>query len=389
MRDGLRTGTWWAFACCVATGAFAALPNADLVIHEWGTITTVHAADGTPQGGLNKIDESEVLPEFVHRFEPETTRFNPKKKLMKDPMVPGRPDVTMRLETPVVYFHPGTPAHYEKPIDVQVLFRGGVINEFYPAAEPEVLLDNARIHDKTSSGVISKDWTGETLNNFVLGRLTWQGVRLLDTVVAPLTNDPVWLAPREVQATNVFLPEAGEGERYLFYRGVAALDSLLQTRVTRGRIQLLAPKHLAWLEADTLELPKVWQVDVRADGRVAFADVGSLVLRKDALGKELKSLERFGERDFHAAYLKALRDSLKAALIKEGLYADEAEAMLNTWKHSYFEKPGQRVFYLVPRAWTDHFLPLTFSVPARVNRVIIGRIDLLTGSPEKPAPPFL
>jgi hypothetical protein len=34
------------------------------------------------------------------------------------------------------------------------------------------------------------------------------------------------------------------------------------------------------------------------------------------------------------------------------------------------------VFYLVPREWTDYFLPLEISVPARVNRVIVGRIDL-------------
>ena len=50
--------------------------------------------------------------------------------------------------------------------------------------------------------------------------------------------------------------------------------------------------------------------------------------------------------------------------------------MLNTWKASYFQKAGLRVFYMVPRAWTDYFLPLEFSVPSRVNRVIVGRIDL-------------
>jgi hypothetical protein len=30
----------------------------------------------------------------------------------------------------------------------------------------------------------------------------------------------------------------------------------------------------------------------------------------------------------------------------------------------------------VPREWTDYFLPLEISVPARVNRVIVGRINL-------------
>jgi hypothetical protein len=370
-----------------AADAEAAPPDAGLVVHEWGTITTVHAADGTPQAGLNKIDQSEVLPKFVHRFEPESTRFDPAKKLMKSPLVPGRPDVTLRLETPVIYFHPPPGAVYDQPIDVSVLLRGGVINEFYPAAEASVYLDVARIADKQAAGVISREWTGETLNNFVLGEIKWAGVRLHDTVVAPFTRDPVWLAPREVQSASVFLPDAGEGERYLFYRGVAALPALFQTRHKGGLVQLLGPAHLAWLDAESLVVPRVWLVEVRADQAIAFREHPAIVLGRSApgkpapskptLGKEVARLKRFSGGDFAPDNLEALRASLKTALINHGLFADEAQAMLETWKHSYFEKPGLRVFYIVPRAWTDHFLPLTLSVPARVNRVLVGRIDLL------------
>ena len=375
MRSRIRIVGWSVAGVSLALGAFGALPRADLVIHEWGTITTVHAPDGTAQGGLNRIDESEVLPKFVHRYEPETTRFDPAKKLAKSPRVPGRPDVTMRLETPVIYFHP--PAGWDKPVDVSVLFRGGVINEFYPAAEADVYLDNARINDKQSAGVIAPAWTGETLNNFVLGSLKWPGIQLHETVVAPLTSDPAWLAAREVEAASVFLPEVGEGERYLFYRGVAALPALLQTRTRRSQVQLLAPAHLAWLQADSLVLPRIWLVDVREDRSLAFREHAAITLTRANVGREVGRLERFGNNQYGADNLALLRASLRSALIRDGLYADEAEALLNTWRHSYFEKPGLRVFYLVPRAWIDNFLPLTVSVPARVNRVIVGRIDLL------------
>ena len=51
--------------------------------------------------------------------------------------------------------------------------------------------------------------------------------------------------------------------------------------------------------------------------------------------------------------------------------------MLDTWKESYFEMPGLRVFYIVPREWIDYFLPLQVSVPNEMTRVLIGRIDLL------------
>ena len=71
-----------------------------LVVHEWGTITTKHAPDGTPQGRLNRISKSDVLPPFVHRYEPPSTKTDPKRSLTKSPVTPGRPDVTMRLETP-------------------------------------------------------------------------------------------------------------------------------------------------------------------------------------------------------------------------------------------------------------------------------------------------
>lgn len=377
MRGRARYAHWLVAGLGLACRAFGDTPGAELVVHEWGTITTVHAADGTPQTGLNKIDAAEVLPKFVHRYEPESTRFDPAKKLMKSPLVPGRPDVTMRLETPVIYFHPPSGARFEQPIDVHVLFRGGVINEFYPAGEARVYLDRARIADKQAAGVIGREWTGETLNNFVLGELKWTGVRLHDIVVAPFTNDPVWLAPREVQSASVFLPETGEGERYLFYRGVAALPALFQTRHDRGHVRLLGPLHLAWHEGESLLVPKAWLVDVRPDRSIAFREHPALTLGTSTPGRELARLRRFASGDYAAGNLVALRASLKTSLINQGLFADEAVAMLDTWKLSWFEKPGLRVFYIVPRAWTEHFLPLTLSVPARVNRVIVGRVDLL------------
>jgi hypothetical protein len=37
-----------------------------------------------------------------------------------------------------------------------------------------------------------------------------------------------------------------------------------------------------------------------------------------------------------------------------------------------------RVFFLVPRAWTDFHLPLQISLSAPVNRVMVGRIELVT-----------
>ena len=349
------------------------LAAAPLVIHEWGTITTIHDSAGVPATGINRIDESEVLPDFVHRFEPEATRQNPKLTLGKSPRVPGRPDVTMRLETPVIYFYPPPRAAYPNAIDISVQFRGGVLNEFYPDAAASVAVDEERIADKAAAGLI-KPWDGNVLNNYVRGSLKWQGLRLHDSVVAPLTNNPAWTAPREVHAASVYSPSAGEGEHYVFYRGVAHLDALLQTKLSGNTLKLNAPAQLNWLDSPEVTLTHVWFADIRADGKIAFRAPGAVTLRKDGLGKNVARLRRFADADYQDA--TALRESLKRALIARGLFADEAAAMLNTWKLSYFEKPGLRVFYMVPREWTDYFLPLEFSVPAQVTRVIVGRIDL-------------
>jgi len=69
---------------------------------------------------------------------------------------------------------------------------------------------------------------------------------------------------------------------------------------------------------------------------------------------------------------------MHASLVRDGLYDDEAEAMLNTWEVSYFKRPGLRLFYMVPREWTDHYLPLKLSESADVQRIMVGRIELVT-----------
>jgi hypothetical protein len=238
-----------------------------------------------------------------------------------------------------------------------------------------VALDRGRIVSKYRAGEI-KEWNGDVLNNYVVGSLEWKGLRLHDTVVAPLTSSAVWLAPREVSSVSAFNPEAGEGEQYLFYRGVAHLDALMATRLTQSHVELATPANLVWLESAAAIIPNIWLVDVRADGVIAFRSQPAVTLDKANAGKELAQIKRFSSGDYTPAGAKDLRVAMKRALIAQGLFADEAEAMLNTWKQSYFQKPGLRVFYIVPREWTDYFLPLEISVPARVTRVIVGRIDL-------------
>jgi hypothetical protein len=70
-------------------------------------------------------------------------------------------------------------------------------------------------------------------------------------------------------------------------------------------------------------------------------------------------------------------------LISQGLHADEAHAMLETWKTSWFEE-GSRLFYLVPSNFVDSVLPLSISpVPSEITRVFVGRLELITPATEQ------
>ena len=349
--------------------------SSPLVVHEWGTITTHHSPDGTPQGGLNRTDGSDPLPEFVHRYDIPPAHAVGRIPLVKSPIAPERADVTMRLETPVIYFH--TPADAGAPprLDVSVHFRGGVLNEFYPAGDASVQLDVEPANANAQHGQLMR-WDGAVLNSSVLGSLRWNGITLADSVSAPLTPAHVWLAPRQVRSAGV-VTASGESEHYLFYRGVAHLDALMQTRLTPADVELRAPKQVEWMRHTPVALGPVWLVDIRAGGRVAFREHTPVSISAADTSRELDRMPLFGDTDYSTAALTNLRTSMKRALVAAGLFDDEANAMLETWSQSYFRTPGLRVFYLVPREWTDYFLPLQISVPNTLTRVLVGRIDLL------------
>ena len=367
-------------ATAIATGRSAQC-QAPLVVHEWGTLTTRHAPNGTPQGRLNRIEPSEALPPFVHRYEPPAVADNPEKSLIKAPQIPGRPDVTMRLETPVIYFYRPAGASAHSPFQVTVQFRGGVINEFYPNAEASVVVDAERIQAKIANGSFPGAWTGDVLDSYVVGRLLWRDVALSDSAALPATSRHVWLAPRRVPATNVVT--GMESERYLFYRGVAHLDALLQTELLPKEVILRAPRALAWMHQPVMTITKAWLVDSRADGSVAFKEHSPIIIDKSGPGRELARVPRFADRDYTASNLARLLAAMKQSLVGAGLFDCEAEAMLETWRSSYFGAPGLRLFYLVPNEWTGYFLPLRISAPNELTRVLVGRIDLLLPDSER------
>jgi hypothetical protein len=387
--------------------------NNPVIVHEWGTFTSLQDENGKAIGGINVDDEP--VPSFVYDMEyvhnlagtagARVYYFG----LPPYPPIKGwRPadqDVTMRLETPVIYFYPpkNAPATTKLPLTVHVDFHGGLLSQYYPYAETNGF-----------PGAFPRQLLNFHLADCVSG-LTWTVTHFGSAQEPPETPDNVWTTPREVSAPEIEVkgktwnPNGGqedtaEAEHFLFYRGVGHLDSPLTIDTTiqstagtaegvknDSSVLRVSPQGGAGVLA---RFSESWLVQIRENGICAF------VQRDLAGGKVVKSPSgdiyqlpgwfsmepgiRFKEDQFASKNITKLQALMQAALVKAGLYPDEASAMLRTWELSYFKSPGLRFFYIVPRAWVDKTLPLTITgAPVEVTRVMVGRIELISDEQKK------
>jgi hypothetical protein len=225
------------------------------------------------------------------------------------------------------------------------------------------------------------------LNGLTTG-LTWKDVRIGSTGKPVDTKDKVWTTPREVSAPvldvqapggwdgNTRLPGQPQAEHFLFYRGVGHLDSPLRLQAGDGSLGIWSQ---AW--ATGVVYNHAWLVEIHADGSCSYRELAPFGGRDSWLTPVSLATapDKFDPTSFSADNLAKLKSSMQAALVKEGLYPDEASAMLRTWELSYFKSPGLRFFYIVPRSWVDKVLPLKINgAPAELTRVMVGRTELVT-----------
>lgn len=78
------------------------------------------------------------------------------------------------------------------------------------------------------------------------------------------------------------------------------------------------------------------------------------------------------------ATVDSLACDLEGILIAQGLYQNEAQAMIETWRDSRFEE-GSRLLYIVPPEFVSAVLALTIKpAPIQTTRVFVGRLELVT-----------
>ncbi|MEO6096274.1 MAG: hypothetical protein ABIW76_11455 [Fibrobacteria bacterium] len=184
-----------------AAGAAGAADAKGLMVHEWGTFTTLSSSDGRPLGGLY-VDATR-LPAFVHGL----SYFNYANGWAA---LDKLRHVTVKMETPVLYFY----SEAEADVDVKVEFKGGTISQWYPATTESE-------HNPTAPYV---DFSASPYD----GHISWKakvlapGANPAYTTSASGQETGEWTAPRMVDA-NMLQGSNGEYERFLFYRGLGSI----------------------------------------------------------------------------------------------------------------------------------------------------------------------
>jgi hypothetical protein len=296
-----------------------------LTVHEWGTFTSVAGEDGSAIE-WDALGCWNDLPTFVNEF-----GYHNYKTTLRG---------TVRMETPVIYFY----SSRELDAHVRVAFPQGLITEWYPRAER------------------------------LTSAIEWRNIKVQPetTPALPVESGPNrYYAARATDAAPVAVGD--QHEKFLFYRGVGRFPVPLSARVS-GDGKIVAANR------GSDAIPTVILFENRG-GRMGYRNAGALA---DTVTFDRVTLDRVSlDRPLPGGGFPQLRYDLETALVAQGLYPKEAQAMVETWRDSWFEE-GSRLIYLVPSRAIDAILPLEVEpVPSRTTRVFVGRIELITAETKR------
>ena len=284
-------------------------------------------------------------------------------------------NVTVKMETPVIYFYGGKEG---ERVNVKVGFNGGTISQWFPnrttGDTPNLVIPTEK-ELLGLQGYISEeeDYTFVEAKEIDFqkgyeGGIEWD-VELMkadDALTFKHIQTPAWIYPKVSGANMVKVGE--EYEDYLFYRGVGNLNLPITLSVNEAEEVIIQNKSEEAIPF-TFAYEKVGEV-------VRYKTVGAV-----------KDTSIVAESDWvvaEANWQPAIFSEMRKGLMSLGLTKEEANGMVKTWWRSYFEQDGLRVFWVVPEKELEKLLPLSVSpVPEDIVRVIVGRGDLLRPSFEK------
>jgi hypothetical protein len=354
-----------AAACILAAGAGAQteVPRDKLVVHEWGTFTSVQGSDGIVLEGLQH--EEERLPPFV--YSRTKVRECPLRQYGYKGLEVPATGVTQKMETPVIYFHTKTP----RKLDVRVDFVKGLLTQWYPVSDRLGPEERANEDGPLDLAKVEKSFLSWRIE------LLPKGEPVVPAPPSVAADDP-WSFARAVDAATVRTeprtrPERMgpvESEKYIFYRGLGTFSLPVTVEAQNGG--LVTVKN-----ACKAALPFAFALSVTGE-RAKMLALGEVA----GSGEKKLSLEKLPDVP-KADMVTALKAQMADALVAQGLFRDEAEAMVKTWSRAWFTSEGTRILYAVPRPQVDSLLPLSITPgPDEMVRVLVGRIEYLTPETE-------
>jgi hypothetical protein len=343
--------------CLVIAIAFAGITalaanSPDFTLHEWGTFTSVSGSDGVLLPGLQK--EEEPLPLFVKSHE---GAVNYGKGWLR-PLY----NVTIKMETPIIYFY--TTNSFAAL--VRVGFNGGSISQWFPLRTGGEIPPPCTINPTNGSRSGGDIDFANGYNGSIEWNVQVQPEAANDSMTVFKPGETlVWTRPRQTDSALVRSAD-GEAEKFLFYRGV-------------GNFPL--PVKFTLPTKDSLRIENTSAAPIPAMlifNHPQYGDKVSFVLLNPLKAGETSTV-KIAEPVTSTNWQREVYAAMRGELVQAGLFPKEADAMLQTWWNSYFERPGLRVFWIVPESFTRSVLPLTVEPsPGQQTRVLVGRSELLT-----------
>ena len=194
-------------ALALLTPLFAAdavPPTAGLTVHEWGTFTSIAAADGSAEPWVSLSPPAD-LPCFVYHLSAQCLKCGANR---------------VRMETPVIYFYSTQPLTASVHVDLP----SGLITEWYPQGTQVSRLQPGMTYgnEGTSNGATFRFRRGTTAE-------------------FPSAGDHShYYAARETDSAPLRVGD--QAEKLLFYRGIADFDIAVRPKfLPDGKLEIRNP----------------------------------------------------------------------------------------------------------------------------------------------------
>ncbi len=264
------------------------------------------------------------------------------------------------VRKPVIYLHADGPMS----VKLSIRFANGLPAVWWPAAEVPNNAGRVAMAPATKGNLlVFCPWLVKRPQDRVRG----PAGRTPRRISAPAGH---WIeALRRVKASDVFcaggwsrLGDGWDTERFIYYDGIMKPPAVPGVSRQGGFVTLDVPGNEVWQDLMLVERGE--------KGVSAAAGWGGWEKAlADGAGRHL----RVEMKPADEARLRAIEKELSERLVRAGLNADEAGALVEVWRKDLFGREGLTVFYRVPQATYDRWLPLEAS-PAPKKLVRVGLV---------------